>query len=126
MKRIIIVLAALAVVVGVTMIHFHKIMEMSHQTEALISKIYEEYDRENWEEIDRLMDELHNVWYSNRLWASVTLRSSQIDDIEISLEQCTEYSKIRAKENFIGEFKMFCLMTEHLPKQEGISLGELL
>ena len=66
MKRIIIVLAALAVVVGVTMIHFHKIMGMSHQTEALIGRIHEEYDRENWEEIDRMMGELHNIWYRNR------------------------------------------------------------
>ena len=126
MKRIIIVLIALAIVVGVTMIHFHKIMEISHQTEALTARIYEEYDRENWEEIDKLMDGLHNVWYSNRLWASVTLRSNQIDEIEISLEQCIEYSKSVPRENFIGRFKMFCLMTEHLPAQKGVSLGELL
>ena len=126
MRRIIIVLCVVLILIGLNMIHFHKIMEMSHQTEDLVGRVYEEYEKDNWQEIENLMGGLRNVWYSNRLWASVTLRSSQIDEIEISLEQCSEYSKIQAKEAFIGEFKMFCLMTEHLPKQEGVSLGELL
>lgn len=126
MRRIIIVLCFVLILIGLNVVHFHKIMEMSRQAEDLVGRIYEEYEKDNWQEIENLMSSLINIWYDNRLWASVTLRSSQIDEIEISLEQCSEYSKIHAKEAFIGEFKMFCLMAEHLPKQEGVSLGELL
>lgn len=126
MKRLSAASVVLTAIIILTSLHFCKIMDISRKNEYLTDKIYEEFTRKNWDEIDTLMDELKKLWYDNRLWASITLRSTQIDEIEISLEQCYEYSKLRAEEDFVGELKMFVLMTEHIPKQEGISLGELL
>lgn len=126
MKRVVSVLIIAALMVGFIGLHLYKINTFEKQANAVCEKIYTEFYNEEWDSVRTLMSQLDEVWYKNRLWASVTLKTDTIDEIEISLMQCTEYSKIEAKENFIGEFKMFCMLIEHLPKQEKASLGELL
>lgn len=126
MKRIVSVLIITAVMLGFIGIHLHKINSFEKEANEICERIYTEFYNESWDSVQTLMSQLDEVWYRNRLWASVTLKTDMIDEIEISLSQCTEYSKIAAKENFIGEFKMFCMLIEHLPKQEKASFGELL
>ena len=126
MKRIVSVLIIAALMVGFIGIHLYKINSFEREASEICGEIYTEFYDENWDNIRELVAQLDEVWYKNRLWASVTLKTDVIDEIEISLMQCTEYSKIAARENFIGEFKMFCMLIEHLPKQEKPSLGELL
>lgn len=107
-------------------LHCLKIKNISNTAEVLTSQIYTELSFDNWDNINTLTDELYKLWYGNKLWASATLRSNQIDEIEISLEQCRQYLTLEAKEEFVGELTMFCHMIEHLREQEGVALGELL
>ena len=126
MKRIYGSVAVLAVIIAITSVHIWKTISISNQVSEISEVVYKEYYNENWDEVHSKMEELSKLWHKNRLWACSTLSTKQVDEIEISLEQSLIYSQIKAKENFIGEFRMFCMLIEHLPKQEGPSIYELL
>ena len=126
MKRLMIVVLVLVILAGFTMVHVNRINRFSAEALEISGHIQEELLKDNWDEIGGLINKLSDVWYKNRLWAGVTLRTDIIDEIEISLAQCKKYAEIHAKENFTGELQMFSMLIEHLPKQEGAALGELL
>ncbi len=126
MKRLIVVALVIVILTGFTALHIVRINKFSTEALEISGRIQEELLKDNWDEIGGLINRLGDVWYKNRLWAGVTLRTDIIDEIEISLAQCKKYAEIRAKENFTGELQMFSMLVEHLPKQEGAALGELL
>ena len=56
----------------------------------------------------------------------MTIKTNEVEEIEISLRQSRAYAELGDKEDFIGEFIMFRMLVEHLPHQEGLSINELL
>ena len=126
MKRVYGALAVLLVIISITSMHVWKTISFSNKIAEISEVVYKDYYDENWDEVQARMEEMSELWHKNRLWACSTLSTKLIDEIEISLEQSLIYSKVKAKENFIGEFRMFCMLIEHLPKQEGPSIYELL
>lgn len=126
MKRVAAALGILAVIVAVSAFHVYKVTSLCGDVGETIGSIYDAYADDRWEEIDAQMEKLSTRWEKDKMWARLTIPTSQIDEIEISLDQSTEYSKLRAKPDFIGEFVMFCKLIDHLPKQETFYIEELL
>lgn len=125
MKNIVTVCIIFVVLVTISCIHVKETLSVSGEILNRGEKIEEAFYAENWEEIDLQLSKIKEKWMDNRLWACLTLSTKQIDEIEISLEQCIEYAYLREKPDFIGEFKMFSMMIEHLPKQETVNIEEL-
>lgn len=126
MKNIVTVCIIFVVLVTISCIHVKETLSVSGEILQRGEIIEEAFYAENWEEIDFQLSKIKEKWMDNRLWACLTLSTKQIDEIEISLEQCIEYAYLREKPDFIGEFKMFSMMVEHLPKQETVTIEELL
>ncbi len=126
MKRIYGALAVLAVIIVITTLHICNTMSVSNKISEISEAVYKDYYNEDWDKVQAGVEEMADIWHRNRLWACSTLSTKQVDEIDISIEQSLIYSKVKAKDNFIGEFRMFCMLIEHLPKQEGPSIYELL
>ena len=81
---------------------------------------------EKWIDVIKSLDEIETLWYKTRLWAVLTISTNEIDRIEISLRQCTQFAKLGAKPDFFGEFTNFRTMIERIPRKEGFHLEEVL
>lgn len=125
MKRMIPAIVILLIVIGVISIHLIKIHSVCDEIKVKSSEVFMAYDEDDWDKIYTLTREISNIWEENRTWATLTLPTAQIDEIEISLEQSIRYAELEAKPDFIGEFKMFDMLVEHIPRQEGLSVEEL-
>lgn len=126
MKKFVIALCImLAIIIFVTS-HTVMIMGLSNDVSEISDRIDENYRAENWDEILEGLDELQERWDKSRLWACMTIKTKEIEEIEISLRQSKEYALSQAKDDFIGEFIMFRMLVEHLPHQEGFSIDEVL
>lgn len=126
MKKVFVVILILVCIIAFSGIHIYKTISLCDKIDDLAVIIEDEFDKEEWLDVQNRISEIYELWEENRLWSCLTLSTTQIDEIEISLQQCFEYSKLEAKADFIGEFRMFCMLIEHLPRQEGVSLEELL
>lgn len=115
-----VVILAVVIVHSVTMINLGNIMkELSDKTEKYAVK-------EDWENVSLYINEIKKEWEKRGLWTALTIKTDEIEQIEISLKQCEKYAKLRAKAKFIGEFTMFSNLVEHIPHQEGFHIEEIL
>ena len=126
MKRIILCIIMFLIVLTLICFHMYKADLINKTVSDISQRVYENYYNENWQEVEKDVESLVNIWKENRLWTSSVMSTDKVDEIEISIEQSYMYSKIRSKENFIGEFRMFCMLIEHIKKQEEFSIYELL
>ncbi len=126
MNRIVATIIIIAIIISVSSFHVYKVVKLTDKIDNTADIIYELYQLDKWSEIEAELKEISNLWNKNKLWAYLTLSTNQVDEIEISLKQCISYSQIGAKPDFIGEFRMFCMLVEHLPRQETFSFEELL
>lgn len=125
MRRVIAAAVIFAVIMGVTVVHTTKTIKLASDIQNMAENVYQGYEEKDWDKIRGGTDKIKQKWNQSHNWAYVTLSTDQIDDIEVSLEQSIAYAKAEADENFIGEFTMFCMLIDHLPKQEAFSFGEL-
>lgn len=126
MKRVFVVIVMVALIIVTVAIHMNRIFSFCGEILKISEEVLKEYENSDWDKIYDLTIKTKDIWNKNRLWAAATLSTKVIDEIEISLEQSIMYSKIKSNEDFIGEYKMFCMLIEHLPKQEGVDIAELL
>ncbi len=126
MKRVFVVIIMVTLIITTVTIHMNRTFSFCGEILKISEEVLREYENSNWDKIYDLTIQTKDIWNKNRLWAAATLSTKVIDEIEISLEQSIMYSKIRSNEDFIGEYKMFCMLIEHLPKQEGADIAEIL
>ncbi len=126
MKRVFAAILVLVIIIVLSLINANKILTIAEEINSISKEVEFDYNIDNWNGVRENIDAIKKVWEKNHMWAYVTLSTDQIDEIEVSLEQSVAYSEVEAKEDFIGEFKMLCMLIEHLPKQETFSPGELL
>ena len=126
MKRIISVFVILTVICFVLAGHICKICIFTENITNLTEATYDSFLKNDWEKINVNLNEIKKMWDENKKWLSITISTKQIEEAEISLNQSIEYAKLNSKDCFIGELKMFSTCIEHLPKQEGLSVYELL
>lgn len=81
---------------------------------------------EDWQKAGEYLREFENEWNKKRLWASVTVKTDAIEDIEISLKQCAAMASLGAKPDFFSEFIMLEKLVRHIPHREGFHMEEIL
>lgn len=126
MNRMLAAVVILVLAGGFVAFHTHEVLALSRDTDAICARIEEDFQREDWEAVSRDVERLHERWDQSRFWAALTIDTAKIEEIEISLKQSQKYAELQAKPDFIGEFIMFRMLTEHLPHQEGFDIKELL
>lgn len=126
MKRVLAVLTVFFVICTAVGFHIRKTYEFTDEISGLSENVYRELENENWDAVRDNLKIMLDIWERSRLWACSTFSTREVDEMEISLKQSIVYAENEFKESFIGEFEMFRIMIEHLPKQEGPSIYELL
>ncbi len=126
MKRIIIALTALCIITSLSFFHAIKINKLNQIIEASAEKIEVDFNDGNWDAINYELKKINRHWQDARLWSCLTIPTKQIDEIDVALKRSITFAALKASPDFIGEFKALCMKIEHLPKQEGFNIEELL
>ena len=111
---------------GFVAFHTHEVLALSKDLEEICTRIEDDFAIEDWDSICEETQELRRRWEESRFWASLTIDTNEIEEIEISLSQSEKYADLKEPADFMGEFIMFKMLTEHLPHQEGFDIKELL
>lgn len=80
---------------------------------------------EDWEGVSKLLSEIHTEWEKYRFWASLTISTHEIEELELSLQQAEAFAYLKQKTDFLGEFIMFSKLIEHIPHREGFHIEEI-
>lgn len=126
MKRVVAVLTVFFLICVAVGFHVVKTYKFTDEVQHISDVVYDGFDNRDWAAMREALADILSLWEKNRLWACSTLSTREVDEMEISLKQSIAYAESEFEEGFIGEFKMFTVMIEHLPKQEGPSIYELL
>ena len=126
MKKFIIVLVIFFVLTAFIVTHSIVMYRFGEDSKRICGKIEKNAKAEKWEEVIKGLDELDALWEEKRFWASLTIRTNVIEEIDTSIEQSKAYAGIRQKPDFLGEFIMLKLLLEHIPHQEGLHIEEIL
>lgn len=126
MNRVVIALCILAFMIGFIGFHTHEVLALNKDVDSICSNVETNFKKRDWDEVKSGLNKLDDRWKKSRFWSCLTISTDDIEEIEISLDQCKRYANIKADDNFIGEFSFLKLKMEHLPHQEGFSIEELL
>ncbi len=124
MSRLIAVVVIFVLTAGFIGYHSYEIITLKNDVEQICDNVYNGFEEENWDRVEKGMEELNNRWDESRFWASLTIDTEQIEQIEISMKQSQEYIKLKDAQDFAGEFVMLKMLIDHLPHQEGLSVEE--
>lgn len=126
MKKFIAILLVFAILTGVIVVHSIVMYRFGEDAKKLCGKIETLAENDKWENVSKELKNLKKLWDEKRLWASLTMRTNVIEEIDTSLAQSESYAKIKQKPDFLGEFIMLRLLLEHIPHQEGLHIEEIL
>ena len=107
MKVVWIALAVLVVLCIFIGVHSYIMSSMAEDILTECRKIYDAMYTENWKTIIPLLDNIENLWKSHRTWATLTIKTDDIEQIEISLAQSRAFAESKQISGFVGEFVMF-------------------
>lgn len=107
-------------------LHSYIMTDMSEKILEKCDEIEKHMSDEDWSFISGKLSEIEKIWKKHKIWASATIASETIEQIEISLAQSQSYAKFNQLSGFVGEFSMFSKLIEHIPTHEGIHLEEIL
>lgn len=126
MKKFILSCVGFAVILTLIIIHSISMKNMGEEIKELSRKAETCVYDEDWQEAKLYIEEIQNCWDKKSIWTALTIKTDEIEQIEISLKQSEKYLKLKDKGKFIGEFTMFSALVEHIPHQEGFHIEEIL
>ncbi len=126
MKKFVISIILFFTLTGLIITHSAIMLNFGKEARALSDTIKESAQADKWETVEKDMKKFEKLWEGRRLWASITLKTPLIEEIDISMEQCIVYARNKAKPDFLGEFIMLGKLIEHIPHQEGFHIEEIL
>ncbi len=126
MKRVIITVIMLALAVGFIVYHNTVVSRLDERIDRTYETVIGAFEKEDFEKITAELESLQKEWDDAQSWIGMTLDTDMLEEIDISLKQSIEYSKIAAKEDFIGEFVMFNQCVKHLTYYERLSVESLM
>ena len=126
MKKCIASCIAFIVIMALILVHSAAMMDMGKEIKKLSDNAEKYAEVEDWENVSLYMDKIKKEWEKRSLWTALTIKTNEIEQIEISLKQSEKYAKLKDKAKFIGEFTMFSNLVEHIPHQEGFHVEEIL
>ena len=80
----------------------------------------------DWNRVLSLLDDAEKEWERHSFWASFTISTEDIEQLEIALNQAKTFAKLEQRADFFGEFVMFSMLVEHIPHREGFHIEEIL
>lgn len=117
------IFTAICIFIG---IHAFVMISLADDISAECNRVHA-FARENrWDEAIEKIDHIRGLWDRRRTWAALTIPTKEIEQIEISLTQSRAYAELHQKPDFFGEFIMFEKLVEHIPRQEGFHIEEIL
>lgn len=119
-------LALLLIITSFIGIHARVIRNMSEEISASCAEAEALAHNEGWSDVLGELYEIRRIWDKHRMWASLTISTKDIEQLEISLTQSIKYAELGEKSDFMGEFTMFSMLVRHLPHQEGFHIEEIL
>lgn len=122
------VVSIIIFVVLTSLIVFHSIVmyRFGEEADKTCENIQNHAMNQNWEEVKKELMLLDSLWEKKRTWAALTVRTTIIEEIDISLEQSKIYAEIKKQPEFLGEFIMLKGLMRHIPHQEGLHIEEIL
>ena len=126
MKKFIIALLIFFVLTAFIVTHSFVMYRFGEDAKRICERIEKNASEDKWAEAKKGLTELDKLWEKKRFWASLTIRTNVIEEIDTSLEQSKAYAEIKQKPDFLGEFIMLKLLLEHIPHQEGLHIEEIL
>lgn len=125
--RLLIISLILFLIMGTLIgIHSYIMTKVSRDIDHISTSVKELAYIGNWQEVQKKLKEIKTIWDDARTWASLTISTKEIDQIDISLHQSIEFAKLGAKPDFLGEFTMFNRLVNYIPHQEGFHIEEIL
>lgn len=74
---------------------------------------------DEWDKVNNLLRDVEDEWKKYNGWASLTISTEDIEQLEISLNQSQAFAELNDKSVFLGEFIMFSQLLQHIPHREG-------
>ena len=126
MKKFVTLCVFLVVLFGLIIVHSVSMIRLGESIGTLSDKIMKNAENEKWEDVIADMDEINRLWEEKSIWTALTIKTNELEEIEISFWQSRKYAELFEKEMFLGEFIMFSNLVKHIPHQEGFHIEELL
>lgn len=126
MKKFIISCGVFCAMLILIVIHSFSMRKMGEEIKNLSKATEECAIREEWDKTEENMKKIRKEWEKREIWTALTIKTNEIEQIEISLCQSEKYAKLKDKNKFVGEFTMFSKLVEHIPHQEGFRMEEIL
>lgn len=126
MKAFVISIILLIVLCTFIGVHSYVMISLSDRIADCCNRTIELVSSDRWDDAARELNEIGDIWDSRRMWASLTINTNKIEQIEISLNQSKAYAHLRQKSDFMGEFIMFTMLVDHIPHEEGFHIEEIL
>ena len=117
------IFTAICIFIG---IHSFVMVTLANDITVECKNVHSLANEDRWNETIKKIDHIRSIWDKKRIWASLTISTKDIEQIEISLTQSRAYAELRQKPDFFGEFIMFEKLVEHIPHQEGFHIEEIL
>ncbi len=126
MRALIVAIAIFLVICTFIGIHSYIMLNLTKNIRPLCQETISFASADQWNKVIENIDQIQNRWDKKRLWASLTISTKNIEEIEISLKQSRAFAVLHQKSDFMGEFIMFSMLLDHIPHQEGFSIEEIL
>ena len=101
-------------------------IKLGDEIGKLSEKAMASAEKEDWDLVVEDMNEINRLWEEKSLWTALTIKTDELEEIEISYWQSKKFAELEEKEMFLGEFIMFSNLVKHIPHQEGFHIQELL
>ena len=126
MKKFVTLCIFLAVLLVLIIVHSVSMINLGKSIGNLSGKVIENAEKEKWEDVIADMNEINRLWEEKSIWTALTIKTNELEEIEISFKQSRKYAELLEKEMFLGEFIMFSELVKHIPHHEGFHIEELL
>ena len=126
MKKFVTLCIFLAVLLVLIIVHSVSMINLGKSIGNLSEKVIENAEKEKWENVIADMNEINRLWEEKSIWTALTIKTNELEEIEISFKQSCKYAELTEKEMFLGEFIMFSELVKHIPHHEGFHIEELL
>ena len=126
MKKFVISVLIFLVLTGFIIFHSVEMLNFGKEMETIAEVIKTSAQDEDWDAVRKDLKKFEKLWMEKRTWATLTIKTTVIEDIDISLEQSKTHAQNETKPDFLGEFIMLKRLVEHIPHQEGFHIEEIL
>lgn len=126
MRALIVAITIFLVICIFIGIHSYIMINLTKRISPICEETIGFASADQWDKVIKNIDQIQNFWDKKRLWASLTISTKNIEEIEISLKQSRVFAVLHEKSDFMGEFIMFSMLLDHIPHQEGFSIEEIL